>query len=113
MEPGRKAREYPQPLRPTRPRQYRLNGARPQRPGIPATRRGCPGPASRLNGARPQRPGIRPTPVRRSSVPFLPQWSPAAKAGNTGEQSGMTATPHSLNGARPQRPGIPEFTVVG
>ena len=35
MEPGRKGREYTAPSMHTIPPRRRLNGARPQRPGIP------------------------------------------------------------------------------
>ena len=41
----------------------------------------------------------------------LPQWSPAAKAGNTGRARTGGAGRRCLNGARPQRPGIPGLRI--
>ena len=66
-----------------------LNGARPQRPGI---RRPCYPACGRpqsLNGARPQRPGIPPKQTCSPAPTLPPQWSPAAKAGNTGSGAAL------------------------
>ena len=130
MEPGRKGREYLR-LR-SEPLEHRLASMEPDRKGREYRSGSAPplGASCRLNGARPQRPGIQePMHLIRTTTPW-PQWSPAAKAGNTrvrplglhlplasmepgrkgreylASPCRMPRLRYCLNGARPQRPGI-------